>query len=234
MKPRKQQKVTPEEEEEYYKEAQDWNEEKYQSAKKRAAIWMWSFFMAIGVALLEGLALAGLAPLKTAVPYVIKVDNSSGIVEILEPLSERTVPQDEALLKYWIVKYLTAREQYDIQSFEHDSYTVSKMSSPKVFTKYSQVYAPSVETSPYNLYADKATVEINVRDITFLDKDTAVVHVKRTLNMYQEKRESYWIITLSFKFQLTPESESDRFINPLGFQVTNYRKDQEIVEGNRR
>lgn len=231
---KKRKKVSPEEEENYYGEAKEWNEEKYLSAKKRASVWMWAFFMVVGVALLEGLALAGITPLKTAVPYIVKVDQSTGIIEILEPLKESTVPQDEALLKYWIVKYLMAREQYDIQSFKDDAYIVSKMSSPKIFNQYSVEYAPSQEDSPYNKYADKATVTINVRDITFLDKDTAVVHVKRTVNMYQEKRESYWIITLSFKFQLTPESESDRFINPLGFQVTNFRKDQEIVEENRR
>ncbi len=227
-------KVSPEEEGQYYQEAEAWNEEKYQSARKRATAWMWAFFLVGGIALLEALGFAGIAPLKTAVPYVIKVDQSTGIVEIVQPLQETTLPQDEALTKYWIVKYLNAREQFDIQRFEEDSFTVSKMSSPKVFTDYSTEYAPSQENSPYNLYADKATVTIHIRDITFLDKDTAVVHMKRTVNMYQEKRESYWIVTLSFKYQLTPESESDRFINPLGFQVTNYRKDQEIIEENRK
>ena len=35
---------------------------------------------------------------------------------------------------------------------------------------------------------------------------------------------------MSFRFVNLPETEEERFINPLGFQVTAYRVDQELVQ----
>ena len=96
--------------------------------------------------------------------------------------------------------------------------------------EYSQEFAPSVEDSPFRLYGDNGTVTIEVRSINFLDADTAVVRLKRSVNRQGERRESDWMITLSFSYLLTPGSESDRFVNPLGFQVTQYRKDPMVLD----
>ncbi len=229
-KTKKSKNVSSDQEETYYMEAEEWNDEKYRSATKHASMWRRVAFLFGAIALLEALGFAGIAPLKTAVPYVIKVDQSTGIVEIVEPLSQGTVPQDEALTKYWIVQYLNAREQYDSQSFEHDSYKVSKMSSSRVFNDYSLEYAPSQESSPFNLYGEQATITIHVQNISFLDNNTAVIHMRRSINKFQEKRESHWAVTLSFKYLLNPKTESDRFVNPLGFQITKYRKDPVVIE----
>ena len=40
---------------------------------------------------------------------------------------------------------------------------------------------------------------------------------------------SEWIATLAFRFAAPPSAEADRLVNPLGFQVTSYRIDQEVV-----
>lgn len=214
----------------YYQGADEWAEEKYRLASRRARLWQYVGLGSGVIALLLSLSLAGLTPMKTAVPYVIKVDSSSGIVEIIEPLREGTVPGDEALTKYFIVQYLQAREQYERQRFEVDANKVSMMSSGRVFDEYSQEFAPSVEDSPFRLYGDNGTVTIEVRSINFLDADTAVVRLKRSVNRQGERRESDWMITLSFSYLLTPGSESDRFVNPLGFQVTQYRKDPMVLD----
>ena len=221
--------VLPEDEADYYGEAVDWNAEKYESAKQRSDLWKWIAMTFAAIALLEAFGFMGLAPLKTAVPYVIKVDQSTGIVEIVQPLQQSDVPQDEALTKYWIVQYMNAREQYDLQSFENDSYLVSKMSSTQIFNDYSVEFAPSQKNSPYALYGDRATIKIYIKSISFLDDDTAVINFRRDVKKAQEVSSSYWVTTLSFKYLLNPQAESDRFLNPLGFQVVSYRKDPVVL-----
>lgn len=223
-------KVRPSQEDDFYLQAENWNEEKYRLAKKSSERWRILSFIFATITILSVIGLVSLIPLKKAVPYVIKVDQSTGIVEIIEPLEQGEVPQDEALTKYFIVKYLNAREQYDFQRAEKDYVVVSKMSSSRVFQQYASEFNPTNENSPLNIYADNATVTIHIRDVIFLDSDTAIIHIKRSVNKFDEKKESYWVISLSFQYVLNPKSESDRFINPLGFQVTSYRIDPEVIE----
>jgi type IV secretion system protein VirB8 len=218
------------EEQDYYRDAKSWNREKYQLATKRARMWQWIAAGFGSVAVIACVTLLMLVPLKTAVPYVIRVDQTTGIVDIIQPLKAGAITQDEALTKYWIVQYLNAREQYDLQRFRADSYRVSKMSSAKVFDRYSDEFEPGRPNSPYNLYGSEGTIDIHIRSIVFLDKDTALVRFKRTLRDQGKVTESYWSVTLSFQYLLSPEKESDRFINPLGFQVISYRIDPEVIE----
>ncbi len=222
--------ITPDQEEQYYEQAIDWDEEIYRketAAKKRWRLVAMGFAV---IALTAVVGMAGMAPLKTVVPYVIKVEKTTGIVEVLNPLEQRTVKQEEAITKYFIVKYLNAREQYDPQRREQDYIIVGKLSSERCFAKYRQWFDDENPESPLNLYGEDATVTYHVRDVSMLDDDTAIIHIKRNVNRLNELRESYWAITLSFQWLLEPKAESDRFINPLGFQVTRYRQDQEIME----
>lgn len=229
MKKDKAQLITPEDEEEFYIEADSWNKDVVESVKRSRAIWRWVAAASFLLMFMAVLTLAAITPLKTAVPYVIKVDQSTGIVEIIEPLKQSTVPQDEAITKYFIAKYLKNREQYNFQTVKQDYIAVQKMSIQNVFSKYAAKMNPSNKESPFNIYGKSTSVSISIRDIVFLDEHTALSHIKRNVNNGLREETSYWIITLTFEYVLDPATESDRYINPLGFQITSYRLDPEIV-----
>ena len=223
--------ITSSEDDEYYQEAAHWNDELHHSNLKWVKMWRFIAMVFGAIAIASVVGLVSLMPLKTAVPYVIKVDQSTGIVETIEPITASDVPQDEVITKYFIVKYLNAREQFDYQRAEADYVSVTKLSSPKVANQYANWFAPGNAESPLNQYSDQHQVKIHVRDITFLDRDTAVIHIRRTTTKPDEPGSTYYVITLTFRYTQEPLTESDRFINPLGFQVLSYRKDPEIVEG---
>jgi type IV secretion system protein VirB8 len=66
--------------------------------------------------------------------------------------------------------------------------------------------------------------------VSFLNKRTAQVRFSSTETSQTAKKEDAWVAIVSFRFVNLPETEEDRFINPLGFQVTAYRVDQELVQ----
>ena len=73
-----------------------------------------------GVGALIGLAgvvaVAGLTPLKTSEPYVIRVDNNTGFTDIVKPISDSSkTTYGEELDKYWLSKFIIERESYDWQ-----------------------------------------------------------------------------------------------------------------------
>ena len=64
----------------------------------------------MAVALAEAAALMLLMPLKTAVPYTLLVDRTTGFVQALKPLDPNAVTPDQALVQSMLAQYVMARE----------------------------------------------------------------------------------------------------------------------------
>jgi len=106
---------------------------------------------------------------------------------------------------------------------------VMKMSSPAIAEEYYQSFNPVInEDSPLNIYGESGTVELDIRNISFIDKGTVTIPIRRIVKTPGEIIEKYDVVTMDFKYLNKPDTDDDRLINPLGFQVTSYRKDQQL------
>jgi len=214
-----------------YKEKMEWLEEKYATAiKSRKTGWMIARFTLV-VAVLEALALMFLVPLKSVEPYTIEVNTLTGETNVKKPLKEGVLTQSEALTKYWLIRYVRARVGYDFQDIEEQYKVVNWLSERKEFSRYAKSFDPKKETSPYNLYGEKVQLKVRVKSISFVDKDTASIRIDVTkVEVDGSESVTPWVVTTSYQFTLEPRSEEERFENPLGFQVTNWRVDAEVIE----
>src|ERR687892_2444097 len=97
-----------------------WHQDLYGSAVVSRNRWFVLGVVALIVATLEAGALMALAPLKAVEPYVIQVDNDTGMTTVLEPLKEKSLSENEAVTKFFIVKYVVARETYDPQDLNQN------------------------------------------------------------------------------------------------------------------
>ena len=95
--------------------------------------------------------------------------------------------------------------------------------------RWADLYRGSNPTSPQNLYGPEAEAVIAIRAIGFINEGVANVRFHRTVRQAQQIVESDWIATIAFTYTHAPMSEPDRLRNPLGFQVTSYRADPEVV-----
>ena len=86
--------------------------------------------------LLTCIALVCLMPLKTVAPYVIKVDESTGMAEVLSIANTREIPVSEMMNKYWVSQYVLARETYDWRTLNQEYIKVRELSLPNVFEPY--------------------------------------------------------------------------------------------------
>lgn len=214
----------------YLKESNAWEADVYQRALSRSKVWGVVAAVAIAFASLCLLAVMMLLPLKTVEPFVIEVDKASGLVDVVQPLREGGISQNEAVIKYFINTYITARESYLFDRYKQDYTVVQKMSNNKVASEYHDWFHPSNKESPLELYKEKGRVDVKIRNLSFIDENTVTVPISRTIKNSTQTIVSYDVITLSFQFLQTPQSESDRLINPLGFQVTAYRVDEQMVQ----
>lgn len=187
--------------------------------------------IASAVALLLAVALVILLPLKTTVPYTLLVDRQTGNVEALAPLDEQIVSPDAALTRSFLVQYVTARESFDAGSLQRDYRKVALWSAPEARQRYMARMQASNPMSPLSYMPRGGTIAVEVRSISSLSPDSSLVRFTTTRSDPGARPQppEYWAAVISYGFSPAAMSEADRLLNPLGFQVTRYRRDAETL-----
>ena len=214
----------------YFQEARRWDEDRLASAvRSRRLAWM----VAAGAGTLATVAVgavAALCPLKTVEPFVVRVDRSTGAVDVMTGLKGVDhLTYEEAVSKYFLGLYVRSREGWLPEAAEQNFRQVSILSTPPEQERWADVFRPSNAQSPQVLWGPNAVSLIDIRAISFVSAKVANVRFHRTVRQAQQTVESDWIATLAFTYTKAPMNEEDRLKNPLGFQVISYRSDPEVV-----
>ena len=162
---------------------------------------------------------------------MLRWDEATGAVDVVRALSDETGPvrYDEAVSKYFLGQYVRQREGYLDPAAEDTFRLVSILSAPAEQRRWADLFRGSNPDSPQNLYGRDGEAVISIRAIGFINDGVANVRFHRTVRQAQQTVESDWIATIAFTYTRAPMSEPDRLRNPLGFQVTSYRADPEVI-----
>ncbi|PZQ65145.1 MAG: virB8 family protein [Phenylobacterium zucineum] len=212
----------------YFEEAKSWDQDRLAVAyRSRRLAWTLAAAAAALAAAAVG-AVVVLTPLKTVEPYVVRVDRTTGAVEVLRGLSsDGPVKYEEAVTKSFLATYVRAREGWLPQAAEANFRQVSIMSTAEEQQRWAAAFRPSNPASPQVAFGPAADVQISVRAIGFVAPAVASIRFHRTVRRGAQTEESDWIATAAFAYTKAPMGESDRLRNPLGFQVSSYRADPE-------
>lgn len=210
----------------YFEEAKSWETTRTEQAARAARIGFWVGAVGCVVGLAGVIAVAGLTPLKQTELRVIRVDNATGIVDVVNSLSDGKQSYDEAVNKYFIQWYVRYREGFSKDLAEEYYYSTGLMSGQIEQQRYFDSFNPKNPRSPINVYGQYAKVKVQVKSTSFISPNVALVRYTKAIERGSDKPEiSHWAATVTFKFLKAPMSERDRAINPLGFQVLEYRND---------
>jgi len=215
----------------YFTEARRWDQDRLARAvRSRRLAWLVAA-AAAALAVTATSAVVVLTPLKTTEPFVIRVDQATGAVDVVRGLSDHSgpIPYDEAVSKYFLAQYVRAREGYLDPAAEEDFRLVSILSDGAEQRRWADLFRGSNPQSPQNLYGSAGEAVVSIRAIGFINDRVANVRFHRTVRQAQQVVESDWIATIAFSYTRAPMSEPDRLRNPLGFQVTSYRADPEVI-----
>ncbi len=214
----------------YFDEAKRWDQDRLAAAERSKRL-AWSVAAFAGVLALAAVgAVAALTPLKTVEPFVVRVDRSTGAVDVMTGLKGADhLTYDEAVSKYFLGLYVRAREGWLPQAAEQNFRQVAIMSAAAEQERWADAFRPANPESPQVVWGDNAVSLIDVRAISFVSPKVANVRFHRTLRQAQQTTESDWIATVAFTYTKAPMAEADRLRNPLGFQVVTYRSDPEVV-----
>ena len=188
----------------------------------------------VGALIVAGLgvgAVMGLTPLKEAVPYVARVNETTGHTDIITTIKDKQMHYDEVINKYWLAEYVRYRESYDWNTIQSTFDATNLLSAPDVQAAFKEIY--NSPEAPHKIWRQQAKVVAKVTNISFVGDMAQVRFTKQIMPTSgatdQTPPPQKLIATISFEFKATPMEESDRLINPLGFQVTSYRVDPEAA-----
>lgn len=221
--------VKAENKERYFETSRTWEYDRMRAAIQSRRLAWGVATGACALAVMSVGAVAMLAPLKTVQPYVIRVDKASGETQILTALKgAQPRTYEEAVNRYFISQYVRLREGWLNDAARENAYTVMLMSDQAEGARYLRSVEAGNENAPSNIYGGKGFVSISIRTISFLSSQVAQVRFTKVITIGQNTPVAQnWNAILTFRFTTSPESEKDRNLNPLGFQVVNYRSDPE-------
>lgn len=183
------------------------------------------------LALLAGAIILMMLPQKTVMPFLIQVDEKSGFTQIIEQNSLDTISADESLRRYFVIKFLNAREGYDASMLEETSNTVRLLSERNIFRRYwNEVINPQNRESLYVQLGATGLRQVEIKAVQFLDAGRAQVRLSIITSDKQKQQKpkvEHFIALVTFEFLNLNLKVDEMAVNPLGFQVQEYRLDRD-------
>ena len=223
----------------YYHDGARWERDIYRRLELSRNAWRVVAGL-IGLALLAVLvALFMLIPLKSTEVVTLLVDKATGYVEVARPLeSGGPISEREAVTQANIVRFIRARETYDPPALRDNFELASLLSAGDASKELTDQFSSTNPNSPMKLWAATGRIKVYVKSVNFLTHGwmdnpkapaTAAVRFMTTRTNEREQVIEHWAANVRFRYTQEPMRNEWRFDNPLGFQVIEYRKDQETV-----
>lgn len=185
-------------------------------------------------------------PLKEKVPYLVMADPYTGtatVARLQGNFGKNSITTQEAVNKSNVSQFVLARESYDSGLIGNRNwYTVFSMAGERVAPAYRAIHASNNPERPAVLYGATKSVHVRIVSIHLLGGEGGQAYSGATVrfqrNLYDKTSGRFTpldrsgkIATLEFAYNANLRlSERDRLLNPLGFQVTNYRVENDFAE----
>ena len=219
----------------YFAEAASWDADRRAIASRTTRLAL----TVAGAGWFAVLALAGalllLMPLKHVEPFVVRVDNSTGIVDVV-PVYHGGSSVQEAVTRYLLTHYVTVCERFNFATAESDYEECGAFHTAQRNQAWYALWNPTNPASPLNTYKDGTTVRAQVTSVTFFKRASGLtdlaqvryVKAKRAAGSVHEEM-SHWIATLQYAYADPSTDPKVRGLNPLGFKVIDFRSEPEVL-----
>lgn len=213
-------------------ETKNWYKDRYQYVLVQRKLLTVITLLSLVCTLATMLVIAYLTPLKTVEPFVIQVDQKSGITQTVDPLTVKELTANESVNNFFIVQYIRSRETYSVHDLAKNYDIV------RIMSERDHVYPEFVaQADPNNPQSNAARLgstglrTIKFKSISYLNPQLAqarlLIEEKSDNAGYTQQHKIALVAFEYIKMNLTTE---ERYVNPLGFRVTDYRLDEDVLQ----
>jgi type IV secretion system protein VirB8 len=219
----------------YLSEAQSWDADRAAMQARSARI-AWRIAAAATVLLtLSILTLLLLMPLKHVEPFVIRVDSTTGVVDVV-PMFAGREPMQETVTRYLLDHYITVCERFNFATAESDYEECGAFHSAARNQAWFAQWDRANPTSPLNVYKDGTAVRAQVAAVTFFKRGTGLqdlAQVRYTKAVRPsgggQDQVTHWIASVQYAYAEPSKDPRIRRWNPLGFKIVEFHSDPEVL-----
>ncbi|MEO8313375.1 MAG: type IV secretion system protein [Pseudomonadota bacterium] len=220
----------------YFTEAQSWDQDRVAQTRRVAHLAFASALAGWVVAIGLAVALAGLMPLKSVEPFVVRVDNTTGVVDVVPAYAGASAYQ-EPVTRYLLTHYVRICEGYTAPSAESDYEECGAFNTAERNQEWYALWNPTNPQSPLNQYRDGTTAQVRVTSVSFFKRSSSVEDlaqvrylVARRVGGAGAEQVSHFIATIQFAYAAPSKNPKTRQWNPLGLRVVSFRRESEVPE----
>jgi type IV secretion system protein VirB8 len=180
-------------------------------------------------------ALLVLMPLKSVEPFIIRVDKSSGIVDVV-PVYTGHARMEEAVTRYFLAHYVSVCERFNFSTAESDYEECGAFHTAQRNQAWYALWNPSNPRSPLNIHKDGSSVGIEVTSVSFFKRASGLADLAQVRYIKAERQGSaaperitHWIATVQYAYGHPAQDARTRRWNPLGFKVLEFTPEAEVL-----
>lgn len=221
--------------EQYFREAASWDEDRRQQVQ-RTARRAWQVAAAGWLCALAGCAaLALLMPLKRVEPFVVRVDSSTGIVDVV-PAYRGGAVLEQSVTRYFLSHYVSVCERFNFSTAESDYEECGAFHTAQRNQAWYALWNVNNPASPLNVHKDGSTVRVQVESVSFFERGSGVADLAQVRYLKAVRhgagaaeQVTHWISTIQYAYAAPSQDPRVRRWNPLGFKVVELTAEPEVL-----
>jgi type IV secretion system protein VirB8 len=220
---------------EYFREAESWDADRAAQFRRSARAAWWAAGAGWLCAVSSAIALCLLMPLKRVDPFVLRVDNTTGVVDVVPIFAGHATPE-EAVTRYFLTHYLTVCERFNFATAESDYEECGAFHAAQRNQAWYALWTTTNPASPLNVHKDGSTVRVQVNAVSFFTRasglsDLAQVRYLKAARQGPGAEESitHWVATIQYVYAEPAKDPKTRRWNPLGFKIVDFRSEPEVL-----
>jgi len=219
----------------YFRESTSWDDGRMVESQRSTRV-AWRVAAAGWVcAVTGGASLLLLMPLKRVEPFVVRVDNATGIVDVV-PVYVGNAAVDQAVTRYFLTHYITICERFNFATAESDYEECGAFHAAQRNQTWSALWNKNNPASPLNVHKDGSTVRAQVESVSFFQRGNGVTDLAQVRYVKAERQGSdaeehftHWIATLQYVYTAPSKDPRVRRWNPLGFKIVELVSEPEVL-----
>jgi type IV secretion system protein VirB8 len=219
----------------YCREAESWDSDRLRTLRRTARMAWWVAAAGWSCALAGSVALLLLMPLKRVEPFVVRVDNSTGIVDVVPVYAGSSTPA-EAVTRYFLTHYVSICERFNFATAESDYEECGAFHAAARNQAWYAAWATTNPKSPLNVYKDGTTVRAQVESVSFFTRSSGLADLAQVRYLKAtrpsggtDEKFTHWIATIEYAYAEPAKDPKTRRWNPLGFKVLEFRSEPEVI-----
>lgn len=217
----------------YFAEASSWEQDRERQARRTLRLIAASSVLGWIAAISAAVALVVLMPLKTVEPYLVRVDSSTGVVDVVPSLNA-TAPQPEVVTRYLLTHYVQVCQRFNFATAESDYEECAALHTPQQNQAWAARWSRSNPASPLNAYKDGTVLRADVQSVSFFTRAAGVADLAQVRYAITKRQSggageqvTHWIATIQYAYADPPTDPRVRRWNPLGFRIVDFKPEPE-------